>query len=54
MVKLKCGITDRIMPFLLITNYFNCCKLVMRWEKNASNGNGKIDTENEWKSCLYL
>lgn len=46
MVKLKCGITDRIMPFLLITNYFNCCKLVMRW-KNVSNDNGKIGTDNE-------
>ena len=49
MVKLKCGITDRIMPFLLITKYFDCCRLMKRWKmlvmimaKLIQKTNGKV------------
>ncbi len=53
MVKLKCGITDRIMPFLLITNYFNCCRLMKRWKMLVMIMAKLLQTTNEKVVYIY-
>lgn len=53
MVKLKCGITDKIMPFLLITNYFNCCRLMKRWEMLVMIMAKLLQTTNEKVVYIY-
>ena len=53
MVKMKYGINDRIMPFLLITNYFNCCRLMKRWKMLVMIMAKLLQTTNEKVVYIY-
>lgn len=53
MVKLKCGITDRIMPFLQVTKYFNCCRLMKRWKMLVMIMAKLLQTTNEKVVYIY-
>ncbi len=53
MVKLKCGITDRIMPFLSVTKYFDCCRLMKRWKMLVMIMAKLLQTTNEKVVYIY-
>ena len=50
---MKYGINDRIMPFLLITKYFNCCRLMKRWKMLVMIMAKLLQTTNEKVVYIY-